>query len=155
MELQGAGTRFFPRLIHDLRNKYNGQVLIIIEPRISGQIADKVVSKLGFCNSFRSEDVGFSRGIWLLWENQHVNIDSIRATDQLIHCRVSLGNGKEDFYLTCVYGIPIPTVRLNLWPQIEEIHREVDNYNWVCIGDFNAYRTTEDKQGVPILILKL
>lgn len=40
--------------------------IVLLEPRISGVKADRVISKIGFEFSHRIEAEGFSRGIWIL-----------------------------------------------------------------------------------------
>lgn len=126
---RGASARYFPRSMRELKNNHQIQILIIIEPRISGSKADKVISNLGFGESFRVE-------CWI-----------ISASSQLIHSNVSFRNGDENFFLTCVHGSPTPSIRQGLWSQLEDIHSEASNAKWVCIGDFNSYKATEDKQG--------
>lgn len=128
-------------------------MLIIIEPRISGSKVDNVIAKMGFDNSYRVEAKGFYGGIWLLWKENKVKLDIISTLSQLIHSSIDLQNGKGRFLLTCVYGSPIPFVRQGLWPQLEDIHKTARNSNWLCIGDFNAYKAAEDKQGVLVQIL--
>lgn len=149
----GAGAHSFPRLVHDLKTTHKVHVLIIIEPQISGQKADKVISKMGFNNSYRSEAEGFSGGIWLLWEYFQVNIDIINTSSQLIHCKVSLQEGKDNFFLTCVYGSPNPLVRQGLWSQLENIYNVIRSSKWTCMGDFNFYTVVDDKQGVLCQVL--
>lgn len=80
---RGARARSFPRLIQEIKTNYKVQVLIILEPRVSGQRADNIIAKMGYGNSYRIEAEGFSSGIWLLWEENHVNIDIISTSNQL------------------------------------------------------------------------
>ena len=54
-------------------------VCIILEPRISGNMADMVVKKLGFKNHFREEDRGFSGGFWVLWNDHQVCVNVIKS----------------------------------------------------------------------------
>lgn len=118
-----------------------------MEPRISGVKANQMVSKLEFSNSFRVEAEGFSGGIWILWEGNKVSIDIISSSTQCIHSTVSFNGGKENFILTCVYGSSIPSVRQDLWKQLEVFSKSVGNLKCLCIGDFNTYKAVEDKQG--------
>lgn len=49
--------------MRELKYNYNIHILVIVEPRVSGQRADVIIDKLGFKNSFRVKAVGFSGGI--------------------------------------------------------------------------------------------
>lgn len=145
---RGAGARFFPRLIREIKEKYNLDVMILVESRVSGRRVDNIITKLGFQNSYRVEAEGFSGGIRLLWEGDNVKINIIRTSNQLIHNKVSFNKGEESFFLTCVYGNPIPSIRQELWNQLMSLSYLVGDQKWSCIGDFNAYKGVEDKQGV-------
>lgn len=64
--VRGAGDRIFPFLIRDLKARHHVDILVVVETRISGQKANKVMEKLGFpCYDFVHAE-GFSGGIWVL-----------------------------------------------------------------------------------------
>ncbi|KAI9126920.1 hypothetical protein K1719_002516 [Acacia pycnantha] len=46
--------------------RYKLDVVVILEPRISGALANKVIKNWGFKHSIRKEAEGFSGGIWIL-----------------------------------------------------------------------------------------
>lgn len=54
---------------------------------------------------------------------------------------------KEKCFLTSVYDSPIPSIRQELWSQLENINSSVGNLKWIYLGYFNAYKAVEDKQG--------
>lgn len=43
---RGAGARHFSRLIRELKANYKINILIIVEPRISGKKADRIINKI-------------------------------------------------------------------------------------------------------------
>lgn len=131
----------------EIKGNYNIQIMIIVEPRVSGNKADKIISKLGFSSNFITEAEGFSGGIWLLWDGNGVSVDVINTSRQCIHCKVPYSEDKESFFLSCIYGSPIPSVRHDLCMTLASFNKSVENEKWFCIGDFNAYRKLEDKQG--------
>ncbi|KAI9113491.1 hypothetical protein K1719_015418 [Acacia pycnantha] len=49
---------------------YKPDIFVLLEPRIFGGNADKVIKKLGFHHSHRVEAAGFSGGIWILWSSK-------------------------------------------------------------------------------------
>lgn len=69
--------------MQNLVSMHHVSVLIILEPRISGEQANKVCRKLGFSDYFRVEAEGFSGGIWLLWNSNQIEVEAYSS--QLIH----------------------------------------------------------------------
>ena len=64
--MRGAGKALFSRNIVDLRRLYHFDILAVLEPRISGSKALRVINKLVFSKQFMVDAEGFSGGIWLL-----------------------------------------------------------------------------------------
>lgn len=62
---QGAGNKETFRILNYLVTTHHFEVLVILEPRISGSVADSVYKKLKFGDWVRVESFGFSEGIWL------------------------------------------------------------------------------------------
>ncbi|CAN1175175.1 hypothetical protein LINPERPRIM_LOCUS30687 [Linum perenne] len=56
------------------------QVAEIREPQISGTVGDAIQDYLGFDSSFIVEAVGFSGGIWLMWNDLHLPIRFLAST---------------------------------------------------------------------------
>ncbi|CAL8098266.1 unnamed protein product [Prunus armeniaca] len=62
------------------------------QPRISSSKARKVISQLGFPKAEISDAVGFSGGIWLLWDDAKFNLRVIHCMDQAVsHGLIDLG----------------------------------------------------------------
>ncbi|CAI9764307.1 unnamed protein product [Fraxinus pennsylvanica] len=57
-----AGSSAASGFIKDLIRSYNVSCIILLETRISGLAADRVIKNIGFCNSFRVEADGFAGG---------------------------------------------------------------------------------------------
>ena len=72
--VRGAGKKGFGKVVSDLRSMCRFEVLAILEPRISGTKASKIIGSLGFSNNFIVEASGFSGGIWLLWNDSTVRL---------------------------------------------------------------------------------
>ncbi|KAK4282536.1 hypothetical protein QN277_013898 [Acacia crassicarpa] len=83
---RGAGRRNFPLTMKDIVNKYCINILCLMEPRISGNRADKVCQKLGFGHWIRVEASGFSGGIWILWNSDTFDVTYLTSSTQLLHC---------------------------------------------------------------------
>lgn len=101
----GAGKPEFRNHVRYLKQTYNPHALFIMETRISEERAAQVAPNLGFpCNS-RVPTVGFSGGLWLLWDNNLVDIDITAHNQQLIHCIVKFSEYHE-WLFTAMYARP-------------------------------------------------
>lgn len=67
---QGAASNEFLRVLRNFVQHYKLDMVALLEPRISGEWADKVCTQIGFANWIRVEVVGFSGVIWLLWRDK-------------------------------------------------------------------------------------
>ncbi|KAK8689375.1 hypothetical protein V6N13_088096 [Hibiscus sabdariffa] len=82
---------------------YKPTLLGLVEPRISGDQADLVISMLGYLCSYRIEGSGFSGGIWLCW-NDSVHVEILFHHFQFLHSRVSCNKTGSSVLLTLVYA---------------------------------------------------
>lgn len=92
---------------HNLKNYirlHNPSIVCLLEPRVSGNQANKICSSIGFDEWIRVEVVGFSGGIWILWKAT-VNVNIISTHPQFINLQVD-DNGSEPWLMTIVYGCP-------------------------------------------------
>ncbi|KAK8660876.1 hypothetical protein V6N13_051784 [Hibiscus sabdariffa] len=86
--LDPAQARFLPAARQVLRDS-KPDLVVFVEPRISGRKADSVIALLGFPNSHRVEAIGFSGGIWLAWYDS-ISVEILVNHFQFIHCRVTV-----------------------------------------------------------------
>ncbi|CAL8132773.1 unnamed protein product [Prunus armeniaca] len=75
---RGAGSKKFPGIMKDLVKIHKIEMLVILEPRISGNTALNVIKKLGFSKYHVVDANGFSGGLWMLW-NENVSCIDIVA----------------------------------------------------------------------------
>lgn len=106
---RGAASKEFAVEMELLRT-FRLNIIILIEPRISGEAADKVCRGLGKRRWVRSEARGFSGAIWVLWEEGEVEIKLEAAHRSFLHMEVRSGLGRR-WALTTVYASPQASVR--------------------------------------------
>ncbi|GKF32929.1 hypothetical protein Tco_0106129 [Tanacetum coccineum] len=94
------------------------EILIVVEPRVSGQKASKILKRLGFTNWIRVEALGFSGGICLLWRNSEFDADYVYSNPQLLHCLVTKRKTRESVLVTGVFGETNPSGRMALWDSL-------------------------------------
>lgn len=117
-------------------------MFIVVEPRISGDKADKVIRKLRFYHSYKvdARARGFEGGLFLFW-----NEGSVQGFEKSSKFISFIINQKDShpWALTAVYASPVPTTRELLWNSLTQFD-EFDGIPWMLVGDFfHSY----DKQG--------
>ncbi|KAL8158938.1 LOW QUALITY PROTEIN: hypothetical protein V2J09_000475 [Rumex salicifolius] len=91
-----------------------------METQVSGTAANQVCNGFKFKQHVRVEAVGFSGGIWLLWNKENVNLQVLTVHDHFIHTRICL-----------------------------DVEQEVENIMEPLFigGDFNCIVTLDEHQG--------
>ncbi|KAJ4831177.1 hypothetical protein Tsubulata_047576 [Turnera subulata] len=132
---QRAGKQRFKNACKELCQEHRPDIVVVVEPRISGRKAARKIRTLGYSNSHRVDARGFSGGIWVLWQDDRLEVEVEATHTQFIHLKVR----KEDtvIYVTAVYGAPQKRWRQFLWRNIEALAQRVAS-PWFLIGDFNA-----------------
>lgn len=114
---RGAGKRNFHSSINDYKRIYRLCFIAILEPRISGDRADLVLSKLNFDGQARLDPIGNSGGIWCCWNTAAVSISVVAIMSQCIHLHIN-PNINGGWYLTVVYAKPQDRLRQILWEEL-------------------------------------
>ncbi|XP_061368478.1 uncharacterized protein LOC133311438 [Gastrolobium bilobum] len=135
--VKGVGKSGFPSLVRDLKFRFKVSILVLMEVKIGGSRGEEIARKLGFSNFFRQDPVGFSGGIWVLWDNNVVEVEVLKTHHQVVHTRVRyLGVGKVSF-ISFVYGSPRRLEGMALWLEFEAISLEFRvPWSLACIGRF-------------------
>ncbi|KAL8141078.1 hypothetical protein V2J09_007099 [Rumex salicifolius] len=141
---QGAGGSGFRRACRYLLNKFKTDVLVLMETRVSGAQAQDVCTSLGFSDNFRVEAVGFSGGIWILWNSTITTVQIVKGYPHFIHSKID-SNG-DWFHLIVVYAPPTPTRRRQFWTDLEEVVATIHEPLFVG-GDFNCILSIEERLG--------
>ncbi|KAK8553210.1 hypothetical protein V6N13_089422 [Hibiscus sabdariffa] len=92
-------------------------LVVFIEPRISGHRADVLISALGFPHSHRVEAIGFSDGIWVA-SYDIVQVDIFITHFQFIHFRITNRKVDSTLLATTLYSSPSGSNRKMLWPHM-------------------------------------
>lgn len=142
---RGAASKGFATALRDMKHRYKLDIVVILEPRVSGNPANKIIKSWGFQYSVRSEAVGFSGGIWILWNRDELSVDVIEIEDQFIHCRIGVEN--KSMLFTTVYASPNEQRRHRIWHRLFNISLEISE-PWLLAGDYNEIKTPlEQKSG--------
>ncbi|KAH1121098.1 hypothetical protein J1N35_004258 [Gossypium stocksii] len=95
---------------------------------------------VGFQNSFTSEVLGFSGGIWLLW-NDNITIDIVKVHPPVVHMRIT--QGSSAFISSAVYA-SLQKMR-ELWKAFDDFAYYVCE-PWILAGHFNSILGGSERQ---------
>ncbi|KAI9111227.1 hypothetical protein K1719_017838 [Acacia pycnantha] len=140
----GAASKGFAAVLRDLKHRHRLDMVVILEPRVSGIAADRVIKSWGFKHSVRKEAEGFSGGIWILWSLEDLVVDIVLLEEQFIHCNLALDGMMMAF--TAVYASPNEAKRHRIWDILYNTSIET-NGPWLLAGDFNEIKTPFEQRG--------
>lgn len=66
--LRGAASPNFPKVLKENMHEFNPDMVVLVKTRVSGAVANRVISNIGMPKSHRVQARGFSSGIWVLWK---------------------------------------------------------------------------------------
>ncbi|CAL2279833.1 unnamed protein product [Prunus armeniaca] len=143
--LARATSSKFKSNVLDLIRTHRLDMLFLCEPRISGAKATSVVKSLGFPCFEIVDVVGFSGGLWLLWDYSRVHVEVVGTSDQTISACVAR-NGQDPWLFTGVYASPNVVKRVKMWDYLSFVAAS-HNMPWLIAGDFNGLLTADEKFG--------
>lgn len=107
---RGARCGDFIREMRDFLRCYRPAIILLMEPRISGLRADDVCTKLGKNKWIRADVVGFSSGVWCLWDEDDLTVEVKYTHHYFMHLLLIRAGGRK-WELTAVYAPPVATKR--------------------------------------------
>lgn len=134
---RGAGRKALQTAVKDHCRVHDISICVMVEVSISGANSLKVLQNMGFPRYERVDAVGFSWGIWVLWE-------VVSLFDQAISSLITLPSGQV-WLSTMVYGSPCNTKCEALWQHLESV-AATHQFPWLIIGDFNEYLFAYEKR---------
>ena len=144
---QGARNEMFRAHAYELHRRHHPNILIIIEPRISEARAQGVIDTLPYSHSSRVDPVGFSGGIWLLWnEGPSFSVEIITCSEHSIHSLIKVHSPSLYFLFTAVYAPPQFNKRKPFWDYLQNLAVNI-SLPWLLLGDFNDMISEEEKLG--------
>ncbi|KAI9119566.1 hypothetical protein K1719_009442 [Acacia pycnantha] len=141
---KGAASKGFATVLRDLKYRHRLDMVVILEPRVSGIAANRSIKNWGFKHSVRREVEGFSGGIWILWNLEELVVDVVLLDEQFIHCNLVL-DGKMMAFIV-VYASPNEAKRHRIWDILYNTSIET-NGPWLLAGDFNEIKTPLEQRG--------
>ena len=90
--------------VKNLVSLHKANMMLIVEPKIQGKKVEDVIQKLGFSGCLKVDPLGFSKGLWLLWNEQVCHMTCIKLHEQFIHARIILCDNSFSRLIMKVHG---------------------------------------------------
>ncbi|XP_008227624.1 PREDICTED: uncharacterized protein LOC103327111 [Prunus mume] len=139
-----ASTKFKNNMMKLIRT-HHMDILFLCEPRNSGEKALNIATSQGFACVEIVDSVGFSGGLWLMWDDSRVHLDIIGTSDQSITACVSWKD-QSPWLLTVIYANSSGFKREKLWEYLDFV-ATCHQLPWLLAGDFNEMLGVDDKLG--------
>lgn len=89
---RGALNPRFHSVLSDLLQRHSPDIVIVTETRVGGERAKSITDRLPFDGAIHADTIGFSGGIWVLWNSGVVEVTQLAKTEQEIHVIVKVLN---------------------------------------------------------------
>ncbi|XP_010513742.1 PREDICTED: uncharacterized protein LOC104789794 [Camelina sativa] len=139
-----GGTLTIPYL-REMRRLHFPDFLFLLETKNSRDYVVKLQRSLGYEYSHIVDPVGLSGGLALFWKPSY-EVEVISADHRIIDVKAKLGS--LSFYVSCVYGDPVSSLRQGVWDSLVDIGVSRDA-PWLVIGDLNEMVSNTEKLGGP------
>jgi hypothetical protein len=133
------------RSLRALIRKHNPDILFLSETKVLPSVSGPILRQLGFSLMAHSPPSVSNGGLLLAWRTD-VNIVCFHVSCNIICVWHYSDDPCIKCLLTFVYGPPYKNLCANFWDAMDGF-RASYNDPWVCIGDFNAIISPNDKLG--------
>ena len=118
--VRGATNDHFRMNVQDLVNTYHPEIFVILEPKIGGSHAERVINHVGLPRHSRVDPNDMSGGIWIMWDDHHCNLDIVCASEQTVTMLIRVNSQSPPWLFFAVYASPTLHKRLILWNNLEK-----------------------------------
>ena len=78
---RGASKPSFQKHVREMVQKYNSDILVVMETCVGVNRAREIIERLPFDRAIRSDAIGFVGGIWVLWNSERVDVVHFASTE--------------------------------------------------------------------------
>ena len=119
--------------IHELARRHDPVIFVIIETKLGGSKAKEVSDRLPFDGAIHMETIGFFGGLWLLWNEDKVEIRELAKIEQEIHVEVKVLTSNLSWIFSTIYASPRSEERCIFWNNLAKV-TELHNKPWIMAG---------------------
>ena len=118
---QGALNPSFQSFLHSLVQTHHPAIMIITRTKTSGLKAKNITDRLQFDGAIHANNIGFTGGLWVLWDSTQVEVSELSSTEQEIHTMVRDISSNSSWLMSAIYASPRFVERLLLWENFSKV----------------------------------
>ena len=118
--------------------------MVVTETRVEGERAKQITDHLPFDRAIHVDTIGYSGGIWLLWNSDTAEVTQLAKTEQEIHVVVKVCASNLIWLLSSFYASPRLEERKLLWGNLANV-ASLHQLPWLMLGDYNELLSSHDK----------
>ncbi|KAF5187181.1 Ribonuclease h domain [Thalictrum thalictroides] len=124
-----------------LNLELNPDIICIVEPKIPpSQISLRTLRSLGLATSIlHNNPITSIPNIWIFWKQDDPQPIVVNSSNQ--HITIS----HKGAFISFVHASSLYVTRRSLWHDLNSLN--LSQQPWAIIGDFNAYRSLDEKKG--------
>ena len=103
---QGALNPSFQSFLHSLVQTHHPAIMIITKTKTSGLKAKNITDRLQFDGAIHANNIGFTGGLWVLWDSTQVEVSELSSTEQEIHTMVRDISSNSSWLMSAIYASP-------------------------------------------------
>ena len=111
----------FQSHVRELARVYDPAIFVIMETRLGGERAKDIIDRLPFDGAIHTDTIGWSGGLWLLWNSDLVEVILLSKTEQEIHVTVKVRSSNISWLFSAVYASPRFAERSILWNNLMNV----------------------------------
>ena len=146
LNCKGALNPRFHSVLSDLLNRHSPAIVVVMETRVGGERAKAITDRPPFDGVFHADTIGYSRGFWVLWNSDVVEVTQLAKAEQEIHVTVKVLDSNLSLVLSSIYDSPRLVECKLFWNNLSFI-ASLHQLPWLMVGDFNELLSCHDKQG--------
>jgi len=148
--VQGAKKSQLQHEVGFINRTIKPDILTLLETLINCQNTELIIDQLGYRYSSTIPPVNHSEGIWLLWNDENVDVSIITKETRIIHCLVLDKLTTKECLLSTIYAPARENQKDDFWKHLHQLHNSIDK-PWCIMGDFNETLNASEKIGGILL----
>ena len=116
---RGALNADFKRRIFEMAINHQPSITVVMETRVGGDRAAKIIEGLPFDGSIVTDIVEYTGGLWILWKTDDVEVILLSTMEQEIYATVKVRSSNLFWLISAIYASPRIAERKILWNNLK------------------------------------
>ncbi|XP_075659045.1 uncharacterized protein LOC142628901 [Castanea sativa] len=87
---QGALKPNFQNHVRELTRNHDPAIFVVMETKLGGERAREITDRLPFDGAIHTDTIGYAGGLWLLWNSDKVEVQTLANMEQEIYVEVKV-----------------------------------------------------------------